>query len=146
LSDAAILGSTGILIQGQGATGQWTTVRTTYPRRDFDEFLVDTLDQGPVRLVFVGRHKLRYVGRVIPAAGAVTPQLLDLMAARHSRLGDVRAAVVGAGDATTALIPGDTLALAFAATPVPNGQARDFFLLSRGVYQSAPIPNKPSAP
>ena len=85
------------------------------------------------------RHRLNYVGRVQPA-GAVTPQVLDLLAARHSRLGDVRAALLGAGDATAALLPGDTLGLEFAATPVPAGQVRDFFLLSRGVYAAVATP------
>jgi hypothetical protein len=139
LSEAAVLNSTGILVQGQDASGVWTTVRKTYPRKEFDQVLVDTLDQGPVRLVFVGRHKLSYVGRVIPIGGASSLRVLGLLSARHSRLGDVRAAVVTSGDVTTSLTPGDTLALEFAAAPIAEGQVRDFFLLSRGVYQSAAL-------
>ncbi len=142
--DAVVLGSTGILIQGRDASGLWSTIRQRYPREYNDEFLVDTLDQGPVRMVFVGSHRLNHVGRVI-ASGAVVPQVLDLLSAQHSRLGDVSKAVAGAGDATTALSPGDTLSLEFAATPVPAGQVRDFFLLSKGVYTSAAVPltNRP---
>src|SRR5262249_48931439 len=142
--DASVLSETGILIQGRDAAGVWSTIRHRYPRENFDDFLVDTLDQGPVRVVFVGRHKLYYVGRVIPT-GAVTPQTLVLLAAQHSRLGDVRAAVASAGDAVTALLPGDTLGLEFAAPQVPAGQVRDFFLLSRGVYTSiaAPFTSRP---
>ena len=90
-------------------------------------------------MVFVGRHRLNYVGRVEPA-GVATSQVLDLLAARHSRLGNVRAAVLGAGDATAALLPGDTLGLEFAAIPVPAGQVRDFFLLARGIYAAAATP------
>ena len=92
-----LLSTSPAVAQITDTAGAWQTVRTTYPRKDFDETLVDTLEQGPVRLVFVGRHKLRYVGRVIPASGAVQPQVLDLVTARHSRLGDVRTAVVSAG-------------------------------------------------
>jgi hypothetical protein len=84
MSDAIALNSTGILVQGQDASGAWTTVRTIYPRKEFDHVLVDTLDQGPVRLVFVGRHKLRFVGRFIPAGGLIEPQALNLLSARHS--------------------------------------------------------------
>ena len=47
--------------------------------------------------------------------------------------------LAGTGDATTVLAPGDTLGLEFATTPVPAGQVRDFFLLSRGVYTSAAV-------
>ncbi len=143
--DAVLLGSTGILIQGRDASGLWSTIRQRYPREYNDEFLVDTLDQGPVRMVFVGSHRLNHVGRVV-ATGAVTPQPLNLLGAQHSRLGDVSTAVAGAGDATTALSPGDTLNLEFAATPVPAGQVRDFFLLSKGVYTSAvaPLANRPA--
>src|SRR5439155_7152988 len=39
-SDAAVINTTGILVQGQDASGAWTTVRTTYPRKDFDQVLV----------------------------------------------------------------------------------------------------------
>jgi hypothetical protein len=134
--DALVLNSTGILIQGRDAAGVWSTIRHRYPRENNDEFLVDTLDQGPVRMVFVGRHRLNHVGRVVPV-GVATPSPLTLLTARHARLGDVRSTLLDAGDATTALLPGDTLGLEFGATPVPAGQVRDFFLLSKGVYTAA---------
>jgi len=135
-TDALVLNSTGILIQGRDGAGTWSTIRQRYPRQNNDEFMVDTLDQGPVRMVFVGRHRLNYVGRVVPT-GVATPHALDLLTARHSRLGDVGKALRGAEDATTALLPGDTLGLEFAATPVAAGMVRDFFLLAKGVYTTA---------
>src|SRR5438093_1241064 len=103
-----------------------------------------------VRWVRVVRRRMRLVGPVAPA-GAVPPEGLAMLAARHSRLGDVRATLLNAGDATTSLIPGDTLGLEFSATPIPAGQVRDFFLLSRGVYTSgttqlASRPEPASAP
>jgi len=61
-------------------------------------------------------------------------QALPLHAARHSRLGDARPAVLNPGGALTTLDPGDTLALEFRAAPVAAGQVRDLFLVSRGVY------------
>lgn len=134
--DATVLATSGILIQGQTSDGMWQTVRKSYPREDFDPFFVDTLDQGPVRVVFVGRHKLRSISRIIPTK-AVVPHDVEMLSARHSRLGDVHSVVQGA-DATTAMLaPGDTIALEFAASPVPEGLVRDYFLLSRGKYSSS---------
>jgi hypothetical protein len=60
-------------------------------------------------------------------------------------LGDVRDAVAYSGDATTSLAPGDTLELGFAPTPIAEGQVRDFFLLSRGVYRSNPLMSDPAS-
>jgi hypothetical protein len=137
-ADAVALNSSGILIQGRDSNGVWRTVRERRPREHFAEFLVDTLDEGPVRLVFVGRHKLRFVGRVLPSH-AVIPVSLPLLAAQHTRFGDVRLAVVGSEGTATTLDPGDTLALEFAVTPVAPGQVRDFFLVSRGAYSSERI-------
>ncbi|HEY3217147.1 MAG TPA: FlgD immunoglobulin-like domain containing protein [Candidatus Eisenbacteria bacterium] len=48
----------------------------------------------------------------------------------------MQAAVTAAGGGTTALTPGDTLTLEFAATPVPEGQVREWFLVTRGFYTS----------
>jgi hypothetical protein len=132
--DALVLNTSGILVQGRDANGEWKTVRKRYPREHFDEMLVDTLDQGPVRLVFVGRHSLRYVGRVLPV-GTVTPTELELRAARHTRLGEV-GDVLRPAEETVLLSPGDSLHLEFDASPVPVGQVRDYFLVTRGVYSS----------
>lgn len=135
-TDATVLATSGILIQGQEPDGSWRTVRKSYPREHFDPFFVDTLDQGPVRVVFVGRHKLRSISRIIPTS-AVVPREIELLSARHSRLGDVQSRVQDVDASTTTLAPGDTIALEFAASPVPEGQVRDFFLLSRGQYSSS---------
>lgn len=135
-SDAAILTSTGILVQGRNASGTWTTFRTIYPRKEFAEVLVDTLDQGPVRLVFVGRHKLRFVGRVLPASSPQVPQVMELVSAQHSRFGSVLSALVSAEDATTTLAPSDSIVLEYSTPHLAAGQVRDFFMLSRGTYQS----------
>lgn len=136
--DALVLNATGILIQGRDATGAWQTVRRRYSREHFDGFLVDTLDSGPVRLVFVGRHKLRFVGRVVPS-GLASPTVHRLTRAEHSRIGDARGVLNTADDQTTTLIAGDTLNLDFAASVVPEGQVRDFFAVTRGVYTSQPM-------
>jgi hypothetical protein len=132
--DAAILATTGIVVQGKDELGQWREVRKHYPRRFFDASLVDTLEDGPVRLVFIGDHRLRYVGKVLPVAVA-SPQPLSLLSARHSREGDVRAAVSSPQAPNCFLVPGDTLSLSFAALrPPAEGQVRDYFLISSGRY------------
>ena len=134
--DEAILNSTGLLIQGRDASGTWTTVRRKYPRQDFDEFLVDTLDHGPLRVVFVGRHKLRFVGRVLPVGETLAPRPLPLITASHSRLDDVRTALLDADGSTTTLESGDTLALEFASVPPAPGLVRDLFIIANGAYRS----------
>jgi hypothetical protein len=139
--DAEVLRTNGVLVQGRDAEGLWSTVRSHYPRENFAESLVDTLDEGPVRLVFQGRHRLRYVGRVLPT-GVLDATRQTLIAARHSRLGSVESAVSDSGGSSTLLAPGDTLNLEFAATTVPSGKVRDLYLVSRGVYSSA-MPNNP---
>ena len=82
-----------------------------------------------------GRHRLRFVGH-IDVMSRPEPQMLSLVSASHSRLGDQLTAVSSAAGTTTALTPGDTLTLEFAAPPIPAGQVRDWILLSRGVYSS----------
>ena len=139
-TDQVILENTGILIQAPDGQGGWRTVKQHYPREFPDEAAFDSLGQGRLRLIFVGRHRVRFVGRVEPAATTPSLQLLGLMGAQHSRLGNVREAVGGAGGATTVLAPGDTLNLEFMALPVPPEQVREWFLLSTGVYSSAAPP------
>ena len=132
--DAQVLGSSGIRLQVPDGRGGWRTVATRYPREHADQAVLAGLGHGPVRLVFVGRHRVRFVGKVEPAAGGYTAERLPLLSARHSRLGDARAALDTTGTATSVLAPGDTLELEFGWTPVPAGQVRELFLLAHGVY------------
>jgi hypothetical protein len=142
--DAAVLGSTGILVEVPDGSGGWRMLTHYYPRRYRDEAVVDSLGSGPCRLIFVGRHRLHFVGRYLRSATAAALQTLTLLDARHSRLGDVKSAVSRSAGASTRLTPGDTLALDFAATAVPAGRVRDYFLLATGVYSStAPLDREP---
>ena len=136
-SDAQVLAGSGLLIQSPDGGGGWRTVRHSYPRAEFSESFVDSLAQGTLRLVFLARHKLRFVGRLAVVADSVQGQKLAVLAALHSRLGDVSGALTALGNVTTELAPGDTVSLEFAAPPVAAGQARELFLLSRGVYTSS---------
>lgn len=144
--DQAILSGTGILVQSPDGQGGWRTFEHHYPREFGDEAPIDSVGGGPLRLVFVGQHELTFVGHIEPAAATPTPQTLALRAARHSRLGNALAAVSAAGGTTTSLVPGDTLDLEFAATDVPLGQVREWFLLSRGVYTAAVSPARQETP
>jgi hypothetical protein len=96
---------------------------------------------GLVRLVFVGRHRLWFVGRIQRATGSTAAVgELDLLVAQHSRIGNVTQ-LLGDNDGLTALLtPGDTVTLSYRATEVPAGKVRDYFLVSKGVYTSTPPP------
>ncbi|OFV83549.1 MAG: hypothetical protein A2W26_10235 [Acidobacteria bacterium RBG_16_64_8] len=133
-ADYAALTSSGILVQIPDGTGSWRRLKHIYPRERPDEFGVDSIGTGPVRLVFLSRHRLGMPARVVPAAGTVSPQILSLQSARHARLGNVLSAVATTGGSTTPLIAGDTLNLEFSAPSVPSGKVRDLFLLTTGVY------------
>jgi hypothetical protein len=54
--------------------------------------------------------------------------------------------VASPGGATTTLAPGDTIALEFAASAVPQGKTRSYFLLSTGVYTAASSVRAQQAP
>jgi len=123
--------SSGILIQVPGGGSDWLTVARHHPRRRFDRFAADSLQSGTVRLVFLGEHVVRFIGR-IARNGTVIPHGLSLVAAAHSRLGDVTAALAAAGGTTTTLAAGDLVTLGFAAPPLAAGQARDWTLFVRG--------------
>jgi Tol biopolymer transport system component len=138
--DVAVLGSTGIRVEVSDGGGGWRTLTHYYPRRYRDEVVLDSLGSGPCRLIFVGRHRLHFIGRYLRATSEAAPQTLTLLQARHSRLGDAAGALGRAGGATRLLAPGDTLELEFEAIPLPAGQVRDYFLLATGVYSStAPL-------
>jgi Tol biopolymer transport system component len=134
--DLAVLESSGILIQAPDGEGGWRTVEHRYPRESFDEHVLDSLGTGELRLVFLGHHRVRFIGR-LTGAEAVTPQALPLRAASHSRLGDVQAAVTAAAGGATALTPGDTLTLQYDWPEVAEGRVRDAFLLGLGTYSSS---------
>lgn len=142
--DESILASNGIEVQRPDGQGGWRSVTRFYPRRFRDEAVFDSIGVGVLRLVFLGRHRLYWIGRVATGELASPPESLTLMSARHSRLGDQRMAVLRAGGTTTAVIPGDTLTLDYAATAPARGRIRDLFLFTRGVYSStAPTGSQP---
>lgn len=144
--DQAILDASGILLQRPDGQGGWRTVGKYYPREYRDDAVFDSLGVGMVRLIFVGRHRLFWIGRVIRSAIQPSPQDLRLVSAMHSRLGNVRVPVAAAGGATTSLVPGDTLNLDFATTAIPPGHIREWFLVTRGVYSSTALPASDQPP
>jgi hypothetical protein len=80
-------------------------------------------------------------------ADSLEASKLVLRSAAHSRLGDVYGAVISAGNVTTTLARGDTLALAFVRPPLPGDRVRDYFLLSRGVFTTnLPARQRPVEP
>jgi Tol biopolymer transport system component len=139
--DAGVLGSTGILVQVPDGIGGWRTMTQYYPRRYQDDTVLDSLGAGPCRLIFVGRHRLHFIGRYLRSASQPAPQALELLAARHSRLGDMKQTTSAADGAAAPLVPGDTLTMDFASGgTIPAGSVRDYFFLSTGVYSgTAPL-------
>lgn len=132
--DAAWLTRTGVVIQVPDGTGAWRTLQHRYPREREDQVGLELAGQERVRLIFQGRQRLAFVGRVVRTREA-RPLELPLRQAWHTRLGN-QLSVVSGERSTTTLDPGDTLSLEFDATPVPEGKVRDLFLVSTGVYTS----------
>jgi hypothetical protein len=133
-ADARVLDGTGILVQASDGQGGWRTVKQYYPREYADDCVVDSLGTNEFRLVFVGRHSLGLIGRLSDVAEATGVSALELLSAQHSRFGDVKDALSAGGGGNTTLATGDTLAIEFAATSIPAGMTRDYFLNSTGVY------------
>ncbi|HET9233393.1 MAG TPA: hypothetical protein VFP10_04580 [Candidatus Eisenbacteria bacterium] len=134
-SDRDWLIGTGVLVQVPDGSGGWLIVQHRYPRESADQVALELGGQDRMRVIFLGRQRLAFMGRMI-RRGLANPVELRLLAARHTRAGDVLGAV-GQSDGTIATLdPGDTLSLEFDASPVPPGKLRDWFLVSTGVYTS----------
>jgi hypothetical protein len=134
--DTQILERTGILLQVPDGRGGWMTAQHYYPREHFDDFVIDGHVSGPMRLVFIGKHKINYLGRVRYVLDRLTPMLLPLTSAKHSRLGSNLREVADSDQQKTVIAPGDTLTLEFEAKPVPEGMTRHWFVVTNGVYSS----------
>ena len=132
--DAQVLGTTGIRLESRDASGQWQPLAHRYPREHSDKAVFEVPESAPLRLVFVGTHRLRSIGRFVRSGDAFTARKLPLLSATHTRLGDVATAVDTTGNLTTELAAGDTVALEFGWSEIPVGQVRELLLLSRGVY------------
>lgn len=134
--DERVLSSTGVFFQVRRGEEEWQTVRTIYPRQEMDEFWISDLGTDVVRLVLVGRHRVGFVGRMVSAGMEAAAQTAELLVGQHSRLGSVAGAVSDAGGASILIARGDTLTLEYAASSVPEGKVRSWFLSTRGVYSS----------
>lgn len=150
--DEHYLTETGILVQFRNGNGDWETARHWYPRERFDDFVVDGFVEGQMRLIFLGRHKLRYLGRFNYLQDGVTPKSARLLSAAHSRLGNQLSEVQIADENSTVIAPGDTVTFEFETVAPEAGKARHWFLVTNGVYSSvAPQgydagPTAPEAP
>jgi hypothetical protein len=126
---------TGVIVQRPDDQGGWTDITQWYPRQYADATYLPGLGHGTTRLVFVGSHRLSFVGRLESATRDVNTATLLPASAIHSRLGDVKAAV-GASSDSTIIAPGDTVTLTFGVPAVAEGMVRDYVLVTRGVYTS----------
>jgi hypothetical protein len=135
--DQRILSETGILIQVPAGPNGWRTVQKYYPRADFDEFAIDSVPTGLMRLVFIGRHQVRRLGRITYLASLAEPTPRAPLEATHSRVGSVRSKLSATDGETITIEPGDALALSFDAGEPAAGMVREWFLLTHGSYSSA---------
>jgi len=129
------------VVQRPDGRGGWTDATNWYPRQYSDENYFPGLGHGTTRLIFVGRHRLTFVGRLATASSGFTIQALSPTSASHTRLGSVRPALVAA-DSTTTLTRGDTLALTFSVPELVQGMEREYVLVTRGVYTSVTSPSR----
>lgn len=134
--DASVLKLSGIRIETPDGSGGWRSIAHLHPREFSDESLVDSTAHGQLRVIFLARHRLRFVGRILNACPAESLKALALLEARHTRLGNVIAAVHSIDGVTAPLINGDTLSLSFASIPLGAGRVRDYVFQSHGVYTS----------
>jgi hypothetical protein len=138
-ADQATLTQTGIQVQASDGAGGWRDVRRYYPRAYASETVLDSLGGSDLRLIFVGKHHLGFVGRIVPAAGSPTVTVLSPTAALHNRLGNVRSALLASGT-TVQLATGDTLTLSFTVPASTANTVRDYALLTDGVYTTPATP------
>ncbi len=92
---------------------------------------------GRYRVSFVGEHSIASAGRLEETSPAIGREA-TLLAALHTRVGDVTEAVRAEDRASTTLRHGDRIELRFQAPETTPGTVRDLFLISNGVYTSAP--------
>jgi hypothetical protein len=136
VTDTIVLGTSGIIVQAPSGVGDWDTVLHYYPREKPDGAVLDTVGYDRLRLIFVGHHDVRFVGRLVRSNEPLLASKLPLLAAHHSRYGDVSQAVSALGNLMTDLAPGDTVSLSFQNVPPTANKVRDLFLLTSGVYTS----------
>lgn len=135
--DSRTLALTGIDLQVADEAGAWQTIQRHYPRSRLDAAVLDQIRGSEVRLVFVGRHEVRSLGRMAPGAEAVEVLRVEASTADHSRLGSSLTTLAASDAETVTLVNGDTLDMTFRIPASPRGLERDVFLLSRGAYRSA---------
>jgi hypothetical protein len=120
--------SSGILLQVPDGSGGWRTVDRVHPRLYLSELAVDSVASSRVRLFLLGRHQVRFVGRVARSSERPTVQWGQLLKAQDSRSGDALPALSARDSASLTLVGPDTLTLSFAAPPLAEGQVRECFL------------------
>ena len=118
--DAAVLEGSGIRVQVPDGLGGWRTLEHRYPRERMDESIVAE-GHARLRLEFVGRHRLGFVGRMVPVGRATAIQQPTRFA-RHSRLGDVAKDLFDVDGRTLTLVPRDEVELTCEPSAIPEAR------------------------
>jgi hypothetical protein len=135
--------SAGIVIQRQDGRGGWVSRGRLFPGRQSTRFGLRRLHQ-PGRVIFRGQYGFQQAWSAV--ASETTGEVYQVVSARHSRLGDLTAAMDLTGNTTTTLVPGDTLSLAYqkaqSAADAPGG----FMLIGQAGSVAPPARNQRALP
>ena len=116
---------------------EWEDAGVIYPRAKSSTQLVDLSSydfEGKLRLYCEGNAKIDYVALVEPETEGIKIRECPLVSATHSANGSVKHELLIVDEDYVELVPGDIIALTFAAVGKYAHRLRDFVLVSTGYY------------
>lgn len=131
----------GVAIETPQASGDWSTVAVTHPRRHWSTLAVPLGTATSARLRLRGAHALRYVGLLDQATSASQPTTIaaPLLSATSGAGTDWTAQARLKDDVNAVVLAGDTLSLTFQDVASASGSERDWFLALDGMPVSASV-------
>jgi hypothetical protein len=94
-------------------------------------------DTNDLHLVAPSAMKLDYLNLAVTVGVSPTVNELNLADAFHSTLGSVKRQLAGSDSSYVELVAGQSIELQFAASDIPPGKNRSFFLVTTGRYEHA---------
>ncbi|MCK4255251.1 T9SS type A sorting domain-containing protein [candidate division WOR-3 bacterium] len=119
----------------------WEYITSVFPREKFSTTAVASLsefiedgDSFTIRFVWYADHNLKTIRIVQIEEISIEEKMAPLTSAIHSRLGNVKQALLNEDEQYADVLPGDTIRLEFAVTDQIPGWGRSFIFLSNGYY------------
>ncbi len=119
----------------------WEYITSIFPRENFSTTAVAPLseftedgDGFTIRLVWFADHNIKTIRIVQIEEVSIEDKKASLTSAIHSRLGNVKQALLNEDEQYADVLPGDTIRLEFAVTDQIPGWGRSFVFLSNGYY------------